>query len=73
MSGGNDIVLGAISFSPAHAPEIIDRMAESIVDLLVKLTDADAQLEAVKQERDFYKMAASKLMSGQPHNGGRKN
>lgn len=66
MSGGNDIVLGAISFSPAHAPEIIDRMAESIVDLLVKLSEVEA-------ERDFYKMAASKLMSKQPHNGRRKN
>lgn len=64
MSGRGDIVLGAISFSPAHAPEIIDRMAESIVDLLVR----NAQLE---QERDFYKAAASKLMSGKPHNGRR--
>ena len=63
MSGRNEIVLGAISFSPAHAPEIIDRMAESIVDLLVKLAEVEA-------ERDFYKAAASKLM--QPHNGRRK-
>jgi hypothetical protein len=64
MSGRNEIVLGAISFSPAHAPEIIDRMAESIVDLLVKLAEVEA-------ERDFYKAAAGKLM--QPHNGSRKN
>jgi hypothetical protein len=64
MSGRNEIVLGAISFSPAHAPEIIDRMAESIVDLIVKLAEVEA-------ERDFYKAAASKLM--QPHNGRRKN
>ena len=64
MSGRNDIVLGSISFSPAYAPEIIDRMAESIVDLLVKLAEVEA-------ERDFYKAAASKLM--QPHNGSRKN
>ena len=63
MSGRNEIVLGAISFSPAHAPEIIDRMAESIVDLLIKLAEVEA-------ERDFYKAAASKLM--QPHNGRRK-
>jgi hypothetical protein len=54
MSGRNEIVLGAISFSPAHAPEIIDRMAESIVDLLVRI----AELE---QERDFYKAAATQL------------
>jgi hypothetical protein len=65
MSGRNEIVLGAISFSPAHAPEIIDRMAESIVDLLVKLAEVEA-------ERDFYKAAASKLMSGKPQNGRRK-
>ena len=64
MSGRDEIVLGAISFSPVHAPEIIDRMAESIVDLLVKLAEVEA-------ERDFYKAAASKLM--QPHNGRRKN
>jgi hypothetical protein len=57
MSGRNEIVLGAISFSPAHAPEIIDRMAESIVDLLVKLTEVEA-------ERDFYKAAAGKLAKG---------
>jgi hypothetical protein len=57
MSGRNEIVLGAISFSPAHAPEIIDRMAESIVDLLVKLTEVEA-------ERDFYKSAAGKLAKG---------
>ena len=64
MSGRDEIVLGAISFSPALAPAIIDRMAESIVDLLVKLAEVEA-------ERDFYKAAASKLM--QPHNGRRKN
>jgi hypothetical protein len=57
MSGRNEIVLGAISFSPAHAPEIIDRMAESIVDLLVKLTEVEA-------ERDFYKAAAEVLRKG---------
>ena len=57
MSGRNEIVLGAITFSPALAPEIIDRMAESIVDLLVKLADVEA-------ERDFYKAAASKLAKG---------
>lgn len=65
MSGRGDIVMGAVSFSPALAPEIIDRMAESIVDLLVKLAEVEA-------ERDFYKAAASKLMSSKPHNGRRK-
>jgi hypothetical protein len=57
MSGRDEIVLGAITFSPALAPEIIDRMAASIVDLLVKLADVEA-------ERDFYKAAASKLAKG---------
>ena len=65
MSGGNDMVVGNVTFASAHAPQIIDRMAESIVDLLVR----NAELE---QERDFYKAAASKLMSGKPHNGRRK-
>ncbi len=66
MNGRDEIVLGAISFSPVHASEIIDRMAESIVDLLVKLAEVEA-------ERDFYKAAANKLMSSKPHNGRRKN
>lgn len=65
MSGRGDIVLGAISFSPAHAPEIIDRMAESIVDLLLRNA-------ALEQERDFYKAAATKLMIKSPQNGRRK-
>ena len=63
MSVRGDISVGAISFSPAYTPEIIDRMAESIVDLLVR----NAELE---QERDFYKAAASKLMK--PSKGRRK-
>jgi hypothetical protein len=54
VSGRGKIVLGAVSFAPALAPEIIDRMAESIVDLLVKLGEVEA-------ERDFYKAAAGKL------------
>ena len=65
MSGRDDIVLGAITFSPALAPQIIDRMAESIVDLLGRLAEAEA-------ERDFYKAAAGTLMRGCKHNGRRK-
>lgn len=41
---------------------VTDKMAESIVRLLARLTEVEA-------ERDFYKAAASKLM----HNGRRKN
>jgi hypothetical protein len=41
-------------------------MAASIVHLLGRLAEVEA-------ERDFYKAAASKLMSGKPHNGRRKN
>jgi hypothetical protein len=63
MSGRDEIVLGAITFSPALTPQIIDHMAESIVDLLVKLAD-------VEQERDFYKAAAGALMK--PAKGRRK-
>lgn len=63
MSGRDDIVVGAISFSPVHAPEIIDRMAESIVDLLIR----NAELE---QEKEFYKAAAGKL--ARPRTGRRK-
>jgi hypothetical protein len=65
MSGGKDYVLGSVTLAPAHAPAIIDAMAESIVDLLMRLAE-------VEQERDFYKAAASKLMKTKPHNGRRK-
>ena len=63
MSGADEIVLGAISFGPASAE---DSMAASIVHLLKRLAEVEA-------ERDFYKAAASKLMKGKPHNGRRKN
>jgi hypothetical protein len=59
----NDLTVGAIHFSPDLAPTIIDNMAASIADLLIR----NAQLE---QERDFYKAAATKLMK--PRNGRRK-
>jgi hypothetical protein len=59
----NDLTVGAIYFSPDLAPTIIDNMAASIADLLIR----NAQLE---QERDFYKAAATKLMN--PRNGRRK-
>lgn len=59
MSRTNEIILGSVSFTPAHDPaaSVIDAMAQSIVDLLQRLAD-------VEQERDFYKMAAEKLSKG---------
>jgi hypothetical protein len=63
MSRGGDIVVGNVTFAPAHAPQIIDSMAESIVRLSLTV----AELEA---ERDFYKAAAGKLMK--PRAGRRK-
>jgi hypothetical protein len=63
MSRGGDIVVGNVTFAPAHAPQIIDSMAESIVRLSLTV----AELEA---ERDFYKAAASKL--AKPRTGRRK-
>lgn len=65
MSGAGEMVLGAVTFSPALS-SVEDAMAASIVHLL-------KELEETKAERDFYKAAASKLMSGKPHNGRRKN
>jgi hypothetical protein len=70
MSGRDEIVLGAISFSPALAPAIIDRMSESIVDLLLQVAERDERIVALEQERDFYKAAATKLMK--PCKGRRK-
>jgi hypothetical protein len=47
--------LGGISFGPAPTAE--DSMAESIVMLLTKLAEVEA-------ERDFYKAAAETLRKG---------
>jgi hypothetical protein len=55
MSGADHIVLGSVTIGPAPTAE--DSMAESIVMLLTKL----AQVEA---ERDFYKAAAEVLRKG---------
>jgi hypothetical protein len=56
MSGVNEIRLGAISFGPAQSTE--DAMAASIVTLLARLAEVEA-------ERDFYKAAAGKLAKGE--------
>jgi len=55
MSGRDEIVLGAVTFAPAPTAE--DSMAESIVMLLTKLAEVEA-------ERDFYKAAAETLRKG---------
>jgi hypothetical protein len=55
VSGADHIVLGSVTIGPVPSAE--DSMAESIVMLLTKL----AQVEA---ERDFYKAAAGKLAKG---------
>jgi hypothetical protein len=55
MSGAEEIRLGAISFGPAQSTE--DAMAESIVALLARLAEVEA-------ERDFYKAAAGELAKG---------
>jgi len=55
MSRRSEIVLGAVTFAPALTAE--DSMAESIVMLLTKLAEVEA-------ERDFYKAAAETLRKG---------
>lgn len=71
--GGYQQEAGAVAFggplktAPANPQRTAeDAMAASIVHLLARLADVEA-------ERDFYKAAASKLMRGKPHNGRRKN
>jgi len=49
---------------PAPAPSVEDSMAESIVMLLMRLAEVEA-------ERDFYKAAAGKLIK--PCKGGGQN
>jgi hypothetical protein len=55
MSGAEHIVLGSVTFCPALTAE--DSMAESIVMLLHRLAEVEA-------ERDFYKAAAEVLRKG---------
>ena len=54
MSARNEMTVGSISLAPDLAPIVIEKMSESIVDLLLRV----AELES---ERDFYKAAATKL------------
>jgi hypothetical protein len=55
MIGAEHIVLGSVTFGPALTAE--DSMAESIVMLLHRLAEVEA-------ERDFYKAAAEVLRKG---------
>jgi hypothetical protein len=55
MSGADHIVLWNVTIGPAPTAE--DSMAESIVMLLTKLAEVEA-------ERDFYKAAAETLRKG---------
>ena len=61
MSGAEHIALGSVTFGPAPTAE--DSMAESIVILLNRLAEVEA-------ERDCSKMAATKL--SEPRKGRRK-
>lgn len=66
-SDGGQKTAGAGAFGEhetAPAKPVAESMAESIVMLLMRLSEVEA-------ERDFYKAAASKLM--QPSGGGGKN
>ena len=54
MSQRHQMTVGSISLAPDLAPIVIEKMSESIVDLLLRV----AELES---ERDFYKAAATKL------------
>lgn len=65
MSGRGDYVVGNVGLSSPAPASCEDAMAASIVHLLTRLAEVEA-------ERDFYKAAASKRMSGKPHNGRRK-
>jgi hypothetical protein len=56
MSGADEMFLGGISFGPALS-SVEDAMAASIVHLLARLAEVEA-------ERDFYKAAAGKLAKG---------
>lgn len=64
MNGADLNVMGSVTVGPVPS-SCEDAMAASIVHLLGRLAEVEA-------ERDFYKAAASKLMSGSPRNGRRK-
>ena len=63
MSGVDQIVLGNVTVNPASS-SAEDAMAASIVHLLARLAEVEA-------ERDFYKAAAGKL--AKPRIGRRKS
>jgi cell division protein FtsB len=61
MSGATEHVLGNVSFGPAQpfsvevANEVMDQMAESIVDLARKLEESEARVAVLEEEQKILK------------------
>jgi chaperonin cofactor prefoldin len=67
MSGADSIILGNVSFSPAQtlppevANEVMDQMAESIVDLAHKLEESEARVAVLEEEQKILKRTIDSL------------
>jgi len=67
MSGADSIILGNVSFGPAQpfsvevANEVMDQMAESIVDLARKLEESEARVAVLEEEQKILKRTIDSL------------
>ena len=67
MSGDGNTVLGAVNFGPAQplppevANEVMDQMAESIVDLAHKLEESEARVAVLEEEQKILKRTIDSL------------
>jgi hypothetical protein len=68
MSGATEHVLGNVNFGPAQpfsvevANEVMDQMAESIVDLARKLEESDARVAVLEEEQKIFKKLLSERL-----------
>lgn len=68
MSGRDEYAMGSVTFSPAHAPAIIQSMAESICDLVEETHDLKAQINELKLQlakREVAKMIKTQIATRQ--------
>jgi len=68
MSGATEHVLRNVSFGPAQpfpvevANEVMDQMAESIVDLARKLEESEARVAVLEEEQKIFKRLLSERL-----------
>jgi SMC interacting uncharacterized protein involved in chromosome segregation len=71
MSGADPIILGNVSFGPAQtlppevANEVMNQMAESIVDLAHKLEESEARVAVLEEEQKILKRERDIAINGE--------